>query len=147
MAEPYCLAMTLCDAVHRDQTTGKFTILGTFSTLAAHQYPANISGCVYFAVTDGMGKVKMSIRIVESSEAFTDDESPVVFQTVQTEVDFESPLVVFEGAFLLLKIDNEGHPQPVILERPGMYHCELFANDALLMSRRLLALGPDEEVN
>jgi hypothetical protein len=48
MAEPYCLAMVLCDQVYRDAISGKFTLLGTFSTVGAQKYPLTIIFMVSF---------------------------------------------------------------------------------------------------
>ncbi len=143
MAEPYCLAMVLCDAVHRDLSTGKFTILGTFTTLGAAKYPAVVMGAVYFAVTDGLGEVDLRIRIVESQADLTDADGTLIFESQSNKVRFGSPLEVLEGAFLLSKVGEDGMAAPVMLPHEGMYHCELTANGVLLMSRRLLALGPE----
>ena len=131
MAEPYCLAMVLCDGIHRDAATGKFTLLGTFSTITAAQYPANIHFFVYFAVTDGLGRVAIRLRIVDAKEGLSGErESTEVFSSPPSEMDFSDPLMVFEVAALIqTKLPNE-----------GLYHCELFAGDQLLMSRRLLAV-------
>lgn len=132
MSEPYCLAMVLCDHVHRDPATGKHTILGTFSTLGAHVFPAQVSFAVYFAVTDGLGPTKLRIRLVDAKSGLVDesgdkDRKPVF--EVSGEFVFESPLVVMEGAM---------HFKTSIPE-PGLYHCEMWAGEELLMSRRVLA--------
>ena len=129
MAEtPYCLAMVLCDRVHKDPATGKFTILGTFSTFQVREFPTLIQFSVYFAITDGIGQTNMKLRLI-NSEALV-DESDDVFVFEPEPVDIESPLVVVESVIAVqTKVD-----------RPGQYHCELYANDELLMSRRLLVL-------
>jgi hypothetical protein len=145
MAEPYCLAMVLCDAIHRDQATGKFTLLGTFSTLGANEYPAQVQCVVYFAITDGMGDVSVSIRIVDSEADLTDKEGSVVFESpAMPPISFVSPLMVLEGAFPLITI-KDGIATPLEIPNPGVYHCELYANTQLLMSRRLLAIAPSLE--
>ena len=58
--------MVLCDAVHPDPATGKFTILGTFTNFASPSFPAAIQFCVYFAVTDGIGDVDLTLQLVDS---------------------------------------------------------------------------------
>ena len=79
MVEPYCLAMVLCDGVHRDMGTGKFTLLGAFSTLHAAQFPAKVVFHVYFAITDGQGKTDISLRIMDS-ESLGDTTVPPIFE-------------------------------------------------------------------
>jgi hypothetical protein len=136
MPEPYCLAMVLCDAVHRDATTGKFTILGTFSTFAANEFPAKVQFCVYYAVTDGLGPTSLRLRLVDAKQGLADggvEDKGLVFDA-STEFDFESPLLVLELAVTI------GVPLP----EPGLYHCELWAGDELLMSRRLLAVNKQD---
>ena len=132
MPEPYCLAMVLCDGIHRDAATGKFTILGTFSTFFARQFPAQAQLVVYFAVTDGLGPTTLRLRIVDAEfEIANSGEEPgKAIYEMQQEITFESPLVVMESAWGL----------KTVLPNPGLYHCELFAGDDLLMSRRMLAV-------
>jgi hypothetical protein len=53
--KPYCLALILCEVVHRTPGTGQFHLLGTFNRLKAGQLPVAAKFAVYFAVTDGAG--------------------------------------------------------------------------------------------
>ena len=129
VADPYCLAMVLCDNVHRDRGSGKFTLLGTFSTFAAREFPAQVNFCIYFAITDGLGDLSLWMRIVDANHGI-DDESVPLFESPHTNTNFESPLVVMEGVMQI--VTN--------LPEAGLYHCELYANQELLMSRRLVAL-------
>lgn len=138
MAEPYCLAMVLCDAVHRDATTGKFTILGTFSTLGAKEFPAKVRFCVYYAVTDGLGPTAFRLRIVDATCGIANGvgEDQGMICTASSDFDFEDPLLVLEAAARI----------EVVIPKSGLYHCELWAGDELLMSRRLLAIeGPSQQ--
>ena len=132
MAEPYCLAMVFCDAVHGDPTTGKHTILGTFSTVAANTFPAKVRFCIYFAITDGLGPTRLRLRLVDAESGIVDKseytEGPV-FQ-METDITFDDPSVVIETAVAL----------ETVLPKPGIYLCELKAGDDPLMSRRLLAV-------
>lgn len=136
MAEPYCLAMVLCDGVHRDVATGKFTLLGTFSTLGAAEFPAKVAFCVYFAITDGLGLTKISLRIVDSESELTGSHADPVWQIGPLDFDFQDPLLVLES---VAYVQTE-------LPKPGLYHCELSAGDELLMSRRILAVDGTEEI-
>jgi len=125
--------MVLCDAVHRDATTGKHTILGTFSTIGADTFPAKFRMCVYFAITDGLGSTELRLRLVDAKSGLVDknhgDAEGQVFE-IQTDYTFEDPLIVVET---VMGIESE-------LPHPGLYHCELWAGNELLMSRRLLAV-------
>jgi len=127
--------MVLCDAVHRDATTGKFTILGTFSTFAADAFPAQVRCCVYYSVTDGLGPTSLRLRIVDAKQGIMDavsDDEGLVYET-SSEFDFPSPLLVLEAATSI----------GVSLPKAGLYHCELWAANELLMSRRLLAVSKE----
>lgn len=137
MADPYCLAMVLCDAAHRDAATGKFTLLGTFSTFQAHEFPAKLAFTIYFAVTDGIGPTDFRIRLV-SADSILKDEEQVVFEVKMSGVNLESPLMVFESVASV----------ECAVPQDGLYHCELYAGESLLMSRRLLVMripGKPEE--
>lgn len=133
MADPYCIAMVLADAVHRDTTTGKHTILGTFSTVGALEFPASIKFSLYYAITDAEGDFSLSIRIVDSSHSFDDNSEPAF--ELKASMHSPSPLAVVEGSVNGMQAN---------LERPGVYHCELLVDDTLVMSRRLVAFNPQE---
>jgi len=131
MPEPYCLAMVLCDGVHRDTTTGKYTILGTFSTLCAREFPAKVQFCVYYSITDGLGPTALRLRLVDASFGIAngvDHDEGVAFE-FSAEFEIENPLLVLETAVSI----------GAIIPREGLYHCELWSGNELLMSRRLLA--------
>ena len=138
MAQPYCLAMVLCDAVHRDAATGKFTILGTFSTLAVREYPTKVRFCVYYAVTDGLGPTTLRLRLVDAASGIADSaggkHEKSVFE-IRGDFGFDSPLAVVESTVGI----------ETVLPRPGLYHCELWAGNDLLMSRRLMAVAREGE--
>jgi len=137
MSEPYCLALVLCDAVHRDPATGKCTILGTFSTVNSLEFPTHLSFCQYNAVTDADGEFKLKFQIVDSGHSFEEDAKPLF--SVEVDLHSPSPLAVIEGTMAI---------QNVPLPKPGVYHCELLHEETLLMSRRLVAIqmsGVNEE--
>lgn len=134
MAEPYCLSMLLCDAVHRDPGTGKFFILGTFSNFSASAFPAKIRFVTYFSITDGLGPVTLRLQLVSAAgdpvDALNESEDdPNRVFMIKSEIKFSSPLVVMEGAIGV----------ETILPSAGLYHCELWGNSEVLMSRRLTA--------
>jgi hypothetical protein len=134
MVEPYCLAMVLCDAVHRDGATGKCTLLGTFSTVASRDYPTDIEFSVYFAITDGNGPTKVTFRFVDAKSGIAPNDSSSELSCEPPggiDLNLKSPLVVVEGTIHV----------KIRLPLPGLYHCELYAGDELLMSRRLLAMS------
>ena len=122
--------MLLCDSVHTDPSTGKLTILGTFSAITANSYPLQASFVIYFSLTDGFGKHKIKIRIVNSKNLMQDEQADEF--GIQTEVDFEDPLGVWDTAV--------GVAFPI--EEPGVYHCELLCEEEVLMSRRVIADTP-----
>jgi hypothetical protein len=139
MAEPYCLAMVLCDAVHRDLATGKFTILGTFSTMGAKEFPSQTQFCVYFAVTDGIGPTVISLRLRESSAGISDEpggEHELLDKELLSlpPIDFIDPLMVYEV----------GMHVPCEFPKKGQYHLELYANQQVLMARRLMIIASSD---
>jgi len=133
MSEPYCLAMLLCDSVHRDPATGKFFVLGTFSNFSAESFPAKIRFHTYFSITDGLGPITLRLQLVSANadpvDALNEDEDSGRVFLVKVEQNLKSPLVVLEGVFGV----------ETILPAPGLYHCELWGNSEVLMSRRLTA--------
>jgi hypothetical protein len=133
-ADPYCLAMVLCDLAHRDSATNKYTILGTFSSYSSFAYPAQVAMCVYYAITDGLGPTTLRVQVIDAECAYLDatneEPTPGRIFGIKTEINIESPLMVFEGTVGFV----------AVIPKPGLYICELWAGNVLLMSRRLAAV-------
>ena len=93
---------------------------------------------VYSAITDGQGMIPIRLRLVDSAADVAGNTGDSVFDQVIGEFDFEDPLMVVEMRTFI----------ETSLPRPGVYHCEIYAGETLLMARRLLALDiskPNEE--
>jgi hypothetical protein len=125
--------MLLADYVHRDPATGKCSILGTFGALYSPIFPAPLALTVYFALTDGRGEHDSRLVIVDANEIASDQAQPVV--DIRGKFRFDDPLAVLEAS-LLLRAD---------IPTPSVYHIELYVNDTLLMSRKLLAIQLEPE--
>lgn len=128
MPEPYCLAMVICDDVHKDPSTSKHTILGTCNVFVAREFPATIKFAVYTAITDALGPLDVVFRLVKADF----DEEPV-FSLPPQEITVASPLMVLETVMRVMAQVPE----------PGQYHCELLANGELLMARRLVIMDSE----
>jgi hypothetical protein len=121
---PYPLAMVVCDAIWQDPTTGKKTILGTFSSLGAPNFPVlhPVLG-VYVVLADGRGVVPVVLRLVD-----VDDETEPLAELTQ-EVDFKNPRVNVELCF---QIGN------LVFPHEGEYRFQLYAASEFLLERRIL---------
>lgn len=123
---PMVLAMVVCDAIYQEPFTKKCTLLGTFSTITARRFPVvHPQLAVHVALTDGRGNVRIKLALVGEEGA-----SPPLFAG-EGVIHFADPRVVAELNF---QLNNVGFPSP------GAYRFQLFANDQLLMERRLLVL-------
>ena len=122
--KPYALAMVICDFIWRDLATGKCSLLGSFSFIAARNFPAvHPSLGVYAAITDGRGKIPIVFQVVDVDEV----EEPIF--KAESEVDFKDPRAVSEW---ILNIQGLSFP------KPGEYRFQLFAGSEFLLERRLL---------
>lgn len=125
-AAPMCLGLVFCDAIWIDPGTGKRTILGTFSTVFAREFPAlHPQLAVYCILSDGYGKTAIEFKIV-------DDHDEEILAS-KGEVEFKDPRVVVE-----LNLTLPG----IIFPKPGEYRLQLFGAGEFLLERRLLVLGP-----
>lgn len=122
---PYALALVLCDAIHRDPVTGKYTLLGTFSTVTARAFPATHAAMsAYVALTDGGGAVQLALCIVPA-----DGAAPPIAE-VSFDVDFDDPRMTFE-----VVVNFPG----VVFPSPGEYRVRLACSDEIVLERRLIA--------
>jgi len=118
--------MVLADAIWTDPGTGKKTILGTFSALFGKEFPLHLGQlAVYVALTDGTGKVPITLKIVDVDE----ERDPV--RTHAFSAEFPDPIAILEGTL---------HLGDVIFPEPGEYRIQLFAENELIIERRLVVI-------
>lgn len=129
---PFPLAMVICDFIYRDPYTGKYTLTGTFSTIAGRSFPLfHPHLYVYAALTGGRGKIPLRLEVVDAD----DDSEPLV--SVDGEVDSQSdPRAIQEIA-----IGCTG----LLFPKPGEYRIALYANNEFMVERRLLVITPPKE--
>jgi hypothetical protein len=130
---PSLLAMVIADFIWKDPGTGKRTILGCFSVIHAHQFPAvhPVMG-VYCAVNGARGKVTFRLCMVD-----VDEEVDPLFE-VQSEGVFDDPRAVGEIDF---------HGGNIIFPHAGEYRVQLHANGQLLGERRVVVVSIPGEQN
>ena len=128
---PFSLAMVLCDFIYRDPYTAKYSLIGTFSTIAGRNFPFVLPGImVYVALTGGRGVMRLKLAMTSA-----DDDSEV--QSADGEVDFGGdPRTISELGIVLT---------PVVLPKPGEYRITLYLNNEFVIERRMLALVPEEQ--
>ena len=130
---PYPLAMVVSDAVHADPSTGKKTILGTFSSILATAFPAvHPALAVFLAFTDCVGKIPLRLCLVT-----VDDEGDPVFD-VSSEVQSSDRRAVIEAVFQL---------NGVLFPEPGEYRLQAHACGQFLIERRILVINPQESIH
>lgn len=128
---PYPLAMVVCDTIWRDPSSGKITILGTFSAIAGTEFPMTIPEiAVYVALTDGHGSATLKLQLVDVAE----EDEPL--HSAEGELTFDDPRSVAELAFHLKNIE---------FPHPGEYRFQIFAGSDLLMERRILLMSTQDD--
>jgi hypothetical protein len=120
MSPPVPLALLICDHVWRDPHSGKHSLLGTFSGLGCSQFPLVTNLSIYFAVTEGQGRLPVNMELVD-----VDEECPAVFD-VEGIFLFEHLRQVIEGTFDFANM---------VFPEPGEYRLELCMDGEFLMER------------
>jgi len=124
---PMVLAMIICDAIHQDAATKKSTLLGTFSTINARQFPAVHRQLALHAVlTGGHGRTRIRLTLIGPDET----EQPLFSR--EGTIEFNDPRMVAELNFVMNNIT---------FNKPGEYRFQLYGNDELLMERRLYVIS------
>lgn len=125
---PVVLALILCDLAWRDPATGKFFIMGTFSSINAESYPAKHGAMmVYCVLTDGQGKIPIRLSVV-ALDADTPDEQELA--SAGLDVEFADQRSVAEVAFAL---------GGLVIPREGEYRIRIEAAGQYIMERRFTA--------
>ena len=123
---PKPLALIVCDHVHRDGGSGKYTLLGTFSMVFANKFPASHQSiAIFIAVTDGRGTVPTTIKLIDLNE-----ERPPVLSITGT-IRFDDPTQVIEQSFVTPTLQ---------FPEPGDYRLQMLAGDELIMERRIMVV-------
>ncbi|MCG3180565.1 MAG: hypothetical protein BIFFINMI_02927 [Phycisphaerae bacterium] len=119
--KPTCLSFIVCDAIYRDENTKKLIVVGVFNNITTHGLPAIHSKmCILFTLTDGRGKVDLSLsiehektgaQIVEMRGPLQMD-SPLMIRDFH--VEFGNLQFPAEGKYwIILKADGE-----IVNQRP-----------------------------
>ena len=128
---PYPLSMVLCDGLWRDPYTGKFTLIGLFSTVGSENFPMDLPVLsIYVALTDGQGTMPLKLELVD-----VDESRPPLFSD-ENDVSFNDPCAVLELAF------QRTH---VVFPSPGEYRLKLFVNNDFMIERRILVTSPQSD--
>jgi hypothetical protein len=126
---PTVISMLVCDHIHRDGITGKFFLLGTFTTLVPQEYPATIGQIgVFVILTDGIADVAVRLQVVDATEI---DPDPLA--VLDDTVTFADRFDAVELAQMFID---------VTFPQPGQYRVQLLANGSLLMERRIVLDAP-----
>ncbi len=123
--------MVLCDAIHRDESTGKFTLLGTFGRINGDESPIPARFGIYFTLTDGLGEMQIWLKIVDAASDVSDTEGVEIIKAGPIDIKMDDPLAIVEGVFGV----------QMQFPKPGVYFCEILAGEVTLMSRRIVVNG------
>lgn len=126
--KPRCLALMMCEGVHKDPGTGKLSLLGIFNSLPTKQFPFTVSFWVYVCLTDIRQPTPIGIRMTHT-DLLGGGESTLEFTGI---ADLSDPL----GVVHITRMAN------VTFHLGGTHLCELFSGDDLLMSQRITVDGP-----
>lgn len=126
---PFPLAMVVCDFIYRDPYTGKYTLTGTFSTIAGSNFPlVHPQLYVYAAITGGRGAIPVKLEITHA-----DDDEEVVATVENTTTSHNDPRAIQELAFAMIGVQ---------FPREGEYRVSLYANNEFMVERRVLVFNP-----
>ncbi len=124
--QPQVLALVVCDAIHRDPSTGKNSLLGCFSALSCRGFPArHPTLSIYVVLTEVYGTRPILVRLVRP-----DGQSALV--QAAADVQAGDPRLVVELAVAFHDI-----PLPAAEEVRVQVLC-----DGTLMSERRLQILP-----
>jgi len=127
------LALIIADHVHRDDSTGKFFILGTRSSIGAAAFPFNCpSLAVYASMIDGHGETPLRLRLSDVDET----REPVL--EFETTVNFLDPTEELEIVFRLIDL---------VFPEPGDYRLQLYGAGQFLRERRFLVIPQENPGN
>ena len=127
---PVLKAFLVCDQVLNDAQTGKKSLIGVFHEIRAARYPAvHPMLWIYANMTDAHGRYAFRIRLVDVSR------NHVLGQGEPRPIDIQGPLQTTELAAQL---------QNLTLPAPGTFEFQLWANEDLIATKAIRAIGMEE---
>jgi hypothetical protein len=97
---PLVLSINICDAIIRDETTKKVSLIGIFNTIQVSSFPAvHPLLHLYMALTNGHGEYKGEIRLTDTADnVLISAQGPLVFKDALQviEINFEWRLLKFK---------------------------------------------------
>ncbi len=121
---PVLLSAVVCDAVIIDARTNKASIIGIFENISAPKYPARHPRLAFFfELTNGRGKTKLTIRLVDVQQ-----EDKTLWECT-VEQELKDVRQVVNSTF-----DISGIQFP----HPGEYRFQIYAGKDLLGERRII---------
>jgi len=141
---PILLSAIICEKVIFDRITGMPSIINIIQNINAPKYPVRYPSLVFYCeLTNGHGKTKITIRIVEEQPPEGQEEKVIFEQKGGGEFADVKQVVS-------LAINLQG----LVLPHEGEYCFQLFAEDRLLGERRIIcrkitlpARGGEEKAN
>jgi hypothetical protein len=124
--DPKVCAMLLCDHVHRDPATGKFSLLGVF-----HQIHVKAP----FPATHGPFGIYVNLTNMNGSYSFLVRCTNMRSEDVIGETRTDKPLVIKDP---LARVEFGFAIPGLPLPEAGAYAFQLFANDRLLDDRAIV---------
>lgn len=123
---PTMPVLLICDQVIRDGSpAGKPSLIGVFNGIYASEFPAvHPRMTLFFQLTNGHGKVKLTLRMVDVGDAEKDIHGPLEF-----EVEFSDARQTIESQVQVLG---------VTIPRPGEYRVQIYAGNVLLGERKFV---------
>ncbi len=98
---PNVETILVCDGIHRDPSTGKHTLLGTFTRVNATEFPAQIPQIgIYLVLTGARSIGQVGLRIVRR-DADADDGETTILDSPGVELKPDDPFAIYEIGIML----------------------------------------------
>lgn len=127
--KPIGQAIVICEKVITEESTQNKTLVSTFNSLWAHRFPFKRSLCVYATLTNGRGKIPISMQCIMNGK-----DEPVL--RISGQIEFINQNQVVEMIFNLSEI---------IFESPGLYSFEIYADEGIVLEARFNVIQVNTE--
>ncbi len=130
--DPVVNAMLMCDHVHRDRSTGKYTLLGLFDAVRLSNYPATLMRVgIYLKLTNMRGAYELVLAWVLGA--------------TEAELARVPTLPAIRVSDPLARVEVPIHVSvPLPLPAPGRYLLRLYANTRHVQDLAIMALETGE---
>ncbi len=123
---PSLQAIVTCDTVIEDRNSGKKSLIGIFTHVAANSFPCSYPlMSIYFCITDAEGSYTFTLKLIHL------DQNRQIAENTLPPIEIKNRLQIVDCGITILRVQ---------FDTPGRYDFRLFANNEFIGNKDFVVI-------